>query len=202
MRVGENDIEATVLVLQKTPYIGGKLIVDALSPERGKMAFFVRGTGNSRNAAGQPFDLFRVLNVTCHRNSGDLYYPDSVEIAEDFSGVAADYETFDTACALARFASLHIMPGLPSGNFFTALVVALRRLNAHSISLDAAVTGCQLVFLYEAGSLDYGNATPKEAAQHEILINMALGAEVPQLAPEVWRRLREWSESLVARLGY
>lgn len=196
----DRDITVTVLVLRKAPYIGNKTIAHCLSSERGKMAFFLRGSEGGKTTHGQPFDLFRLLSVNCHRNSSDLYYPDSVEILADYPSLASDYASYDTGCQLLDFAFRNTQPGLDSSKLFMALNVALKRLAERTISPDAIVTGCNMVFLFEAGQLDYGNASDRERHQQEVLLRMALGGDVPQLADDVWRKLREWSDGLILNL--
>lgn len=196
----DRDIQATVIVLQKTPYVGNKMLVYCLSPELGRMTFFVRGSENSRTTKGQAFDLFRVLAVTCHRNSSGLYYPDNVEILADYSALATDYLAYDTACRLSAFVQRNTLPNLDSARLFSSLNIAFARLAAKEILSDAAIVCCNIVFIYESGLLDYGNVNEQDRQQQEALLNMALGDPIIQLSPETWRQLRIWSESIIQNL--
>ena len=73
--------------------------------------------------------------------------------------------------------------------------MALIRLRTDAVSPDAVLTCLGLSFLNEAGWLSPVEMEPREAAQCQILLQMAAGGDVPQLEPPVWTALLDWTRS-------
>lgn len=183
------------LILRKAPYQDHALIVSGISPQLGQMAFFMRQSTGTRRSY-RSFDLFQEVNVNWRRSSGELYYCQRAEIIADYAAVAGSQETFNTACTIARFALANTLQRMPVPKFYQALRVALERLGAGTLPADAILTGVGLTFLNEAGWLACSNTA--EAAQCQLLLNMAAGGDYPALTPENWSELWNWTRQRLA----
>ena len=188
----ENNFETQFLVLRITPYQGSSLIVTGLSPGLGQLGFFIRQNYKGKNAFTF-FDLFRLLRVNYRKSRGELYYCDEAESLADFSALSQDYQNFQAACWLAKFALANVLPGLSQPRFFLASIVSLQRLSLRQQSPAAVLTGLCLTYLEEAGCLDILRLSTSEAAQCRLLLQMAAGGDMPVLTEENWQQLWLWS---------
>lgn len=189
------------LVLRKTPHLGANLIVSGISPDHGKMSFYIKpgstaqGQGRSHSTL---FDCFRLLNIqyTKGKNS-DFCRCQDAELAADYTAISTDYQNFQSACFIAHFCLDNIMPEDEQHQVFTAAQVAFSRLADKSLFHHGVLSGFALVYLAESGWLDLDSLSPRELAQCQILIKMALGGDKPALTDDNWTRIWEWCKALL-----
>lgn len=192
-----DEVVTDYLVLGKVPYGEGGLIVNGISPERGKLAFMVYGAVTGGKRKFPHFDLFRHLRVRYIPGREDLQNCRESELIEDFSALSSDYAAFQAACWLARFSLDNVLPGIAHEHFFQASCLAYQRLAAKALVPPAVLTGVCLVYLYEAGWLSDYQDLPQTVAQCQRLIDMAMGAEPPALTERNWQDLFAWCKGLL-----
>lgn len=190
------DQHTDVIVLRKTPYLGGNTIVSGLSPQLGHVGFFLRQT-NSRKKPFTDFDLFRQVHLHYRRGQGELLYCEAVEPLAAFDNLACNYHAFQTACWLAAFILDNTIHGVSQPRLYTGTIVALTRLSRPNPSCAAVLTGLALLYLDEAGSLDRTTFSSHEHAQCQLLLKMAEGQDIPGLTPPNWQALWSWAWHLL-----
>ena len=192
-------ISTEALVLRISPCRENGAVVSCLSPQLGRMAFYLPDGAGRRRASAIHCDLFQVLQLQCQPSArpddDDFYRIGEAELVDDFSAIATDYAAYQATCWLGAFALRNAQPRLPMPRFFEAMKIGLRRLCLHEAGPDAVLTGTGLVFLYEGGWLNTSSMSPQEVSQCELLINMALElAPAPALSEDLWKRLWEWTQ--------
>ena len=80
---------------------------------------------------------------------------------------------------------------------FESVRIALERLAAQSALPAAVITGVVLVYLREGGWLSDYDDSPQTARQIQILLEMALGGDIPRLAKDNWEQLHQWALALL-----
>ena len=183
------DHSTELLILRKTPYQDNTLIVGGISPEYGRMGFSMGMPSGRARKAGAYFDLFQVLQVE-YRGSGE-----ELSHCRKSSGVASCRVGFEAACFLARFAMANILPRVSMPAFFRAMEVSLVRLCSADTQPEPVLTGAGLTFLNESGLLSPQTMTPREAAQCQMLLEMASGGASPALEASVWTSLWDWTKA-------
>ncbi len=184
------------LVLRKTPFGDNSFLVAGVSPQEGRMTLRMGvPTGRTRTrAGGGACDLFQLLQVE-YTQKGDIGSARHFTILRDFSAVALHRDSFEAACFLARF-TLENLLHLPMPAYTQALLVALDRLahSAGALPPEGALVPAALTYLNENGVLSPVDLTPREAAQCQMLLEMASGAGEPlPLSPQVWKALWQWT---------
>lgn len=183
------------LVLRKTPFDDSSFLVAGVSPQEGRMTLRMGApTARTRARAGGGCDLFQLLQVE-YSQKGDIGSARQSTILRDFSAVALHRDSFEAACFLARF-TLENLLHLPMPAYTQALLVALERL-AHPVEglpPEGVLVPAALAYLNENGVLSPVDLTPREAAQCQMLLEMASGAGEPlPLSPQVWKALWQWT---------
>lgn len=79
--------------------------------------------------------------------------------------------------------------------FFRAMEVSLVRLCSADTQPESVLTGAGLTFLNESGLLSPQAMTPREAAQCQMLLEMASGGASPALEASVWTSLWDWTKA-------
>jgi recombinational DNA repair protein (RecF pathway) len=184
------------LILRLTPYQEHSVILGGISPQFGRMSFFVRrSTGTRRNYSC--IDLFRLVNISWHRSNGELNYASEIIEISNYGAIATKPQAYMAACDLARFAMANVLVNSAMPHFFNAMRVAFIRLIESSLPADAIRTCVGLVFLNEGGWLSSHTLDSASAAQCELLLRMADGGDIPALTPENWTQLWNWTQSLL-----
>lgn len=188
------------LVLRKTPHLGSNLIVSGISPEYGRLAFYLKHAAGGDKHHFQQFDAFRLLSLEFTRGkNSDFCRCVEAELSADYTEVAKDYAYFQTACWLAQFCLANILDDDARPLTFTAACVALNRLAAKTQTPAAVLTGFSLNYLMESGWLNVSSLTAREQAQCRILITMGAGGDMPALTPENWEQLWAWTHGQLRR---
>ncbi len=182
------------LILRKIPYQDSGLILSGISPTQGQMSFFLRQSA-ARRRSYQFLDLFQLVSGNWRRSSGDLCYWSNVDLVEDFSGVARSTSAFEAACWLSQFTLSNTVQQMPIPRIFRALRVALTRLIAGRPTVDGVLTGFGLTFLEESGWLSFPESEKTQAAQCQLLLQMAAGGDFPALTNENWQALWNWTRN-------
>lgn len=195
MTAAPADHSTELLILRKTPYQDNTLIVGGISPEYGRMGFSMGMPSGRARKAGAYFDLFQVLQVEYRGSGEELSHCRKYSVVRDYSGVASCRVGFEAACFLARFAMANILPRVSMPAFFRAMEVSLVRLCSADTQPESVLTGAGLTFLNESGLLSPQTMTPREAAQCQMLLEMASGGASPALEASVWTSLWDWTKA-------
>ena len=190
-------LETDFIVLRKTQYGDSKLIVNGLTPT-GRLSFIVYGAIGSGKRGGLVFELFRHLHVSYAETDRELQKCKDAEILADYSSLVRDFDSYSAACWLSQFSLANMPSGLDCQCFFESIRIGLERL-ANQTTLPAAiVTGIVLVYLREGGWLSDYEDSPQSARQIQILLDMALGGDIPRLAKDNWEALHKWTLDLLS----
>ncbi len=182
------------LVLRKTPFGESSFIVAGVSPQKGRMTLRMGAPMPRARTTTGAFDLFQLLQVE-YSTKGDIGSARQYTVLRDFSTVALHRDSFEAACFLARF-TLENLLQLPMPAYTQALLVALERLAkpVEGLPPEGVLTAAALAFLNENGVLSPVDLTPREAAQCQMLLEMASGAAEPlPLSCQVWKALWQWT---------
>ncbi|MGN0867213.1 MAG: hypothetical protein ACI4SG_06010 [Oligosphaeraceae bacterium] len=181
------------LVLRKTPFDDRTIIIGGLSPELGKLTLKMPAPALHPAKARPFFDLFQILQVDFHPR-GEWGKCRKFIPLRDFSGLAQHRAHFEAACTLARLALDNLLPQMPMPAFYQALVVGLQRLAQDPLPPDATLTAAGLTLLNESGLLSPVTLSPREAAQCQLLLQMAAGDPPPNLPATLWTDLWQWTQ--------
>lgn len=195
MTAAPADHSTELLILRKTPYQDNALIVGGISPEYGRMGFSMGMPSGRARKAGAYFDLFQVLQVEYRGSGEELSHCRKYSVVRDYSGVTSCRVGFEAACFLARFAMANILPRVSMPAFFRTMEVSLVRLCSADTQPESVLTGAGLTFLNESGLLSPQAMTPREAAQCQMLLEMASGGASPALEASVWTSLWDWTKA-------
>ena len=187
------------LALRRTPYQEHAMIVAGISPEQGRMSFFLRRPPSASRKSYSYLDAYQLVRLDYRQSSSELCYASNIELVADYCGVAASLESFEAAGWISRFSLANLLPRITMPQYFTALRVAFIRLMGGRPCPSAVLTGLGLTYLREAGWLDTARLSSAEAAQCELLLAMAQGGDFPGLTPENWNALWEWTRGELAR---
>ena len=187
------------LALRKTPYQEHALIVTGVSPDQGRMSFFVRRPASTSRRSYTHLDLFQLVRLDYRQSVSELCYASNMELVADYCGVAANQEAYQAACWISQFTLANLMPHIAIPQYFIALRVAFVRLMGGRPCPHAVLTGLALTYLHEAGWLNLTRLSVAEAAQCELLLQMAQGGDFPGLPSEIWDALWEWTRGELAR---
>lgn len=175
------------------------MIVAGVSPELGRMSFFVRLPAQGNRRSFTHLDLFQLVTLDYRQSSSELFYASNIELAADYCGVAVNQDAFNAACWISQFTLANLLPHIAMPQYFTALRVAFIRLLGGRPCPHAVLTGLALTYLSEAGWLDATRLSSTEAAQCGLLLQMAQGGDFPGLTTETWEALWEWTRGELAR---
>lgn len=187
------------LALRKTPYQEHALIVTGVSPDQGRMSFFVRRPSSTSRRAYTHLDLFQLVHLDYRQSASELCYANNIELVADYCGVAVKQDAYRAACWISQFTLANLLPHIAMPQYFTALRVAFIRLTGGRPCPQAVLTGLALTYLSEAGWLDLTRFSATEAAQCALLLQMAQGGDFPGLTQETWDALWEWTRGELAR---
>ena len=189
--------ETDFIVLRKTQYGDSKLIINGLTPT-GRLSFIVYGAVGSGRHGGLVFERFRLLRVSYAETDHELQKCKEAETLADYSSLVHDFDAYSAACWLSQFSLANMPPALDCQCFFESIKIGLGRL-ANQVALPSTViTGIGLVYLREGGWLSDYEDSPQSARQIQILLDMALGGDIPRLAKDNWEALRQWTLSLLS----
>ena len=163
------------------------------------MSFFVRQPAAGSRRSYTYLDLFQLVRLDYRQSASELCYASNIELQSDYCGVAASQDAYRAACWISQFTLANQLPHLPMPQDFTALRVAFIRLMGGRPCAHAVLTGLALTYLHEAGWMDEARLSPTEAAQCELLLQMAQGGDFPGLTSETWDALWEWTRGELAR---
>jgi recombinational DNA repair protein (RecF pathway) len=195
---GEDAVEIDFLVLRVTQYGENSLIAAGVSPEQGRLSFMVHGGRGSGRRGVSPFRLFSRLHLVYTPSTRELQKCTSAELVGDYGGVSQDYGRYACACWLSQFSLANVLPGLSLEYYFRSLAVGLERLSANrSVPTAAVLTGILLVYMQENGFLPQMEGDPKGQSQCQLLLQMALGGDIPALQEQNWLALRDWTIGLL-----
>ncbi|MBP5640969.1 MAG: recombination protein O N-terminal domain-containing protein [Victivallales bacterium] len=186
-------IETEFLVLRVTQYGENSLIAAGFTPELGKLSFAIHGGKGSGRRGVTPFRLFCHLKVKYVPSSRELQKCVSAELVDDFSAVSHDYERYSCACWLSQFSLTNVLPGMPTEYYFRAVSVAFSRLAKTVLPVPAILTGVLLVYMQENGMLPQMEGDVRRQSQCQLLLQMALGGDVPALQKQNWLAIRDWT---------
>ncbi len=175
------------------------MIVAGVSPEAGRMSFFVRLPASTSKRSYTHLDLFQLVHLDYRQSTSELCYASNLELVADYSGVAVNQAAFQAACWISQFTLANLLPHLAMPQYFTALRVAFIRLLGGRPCPNAILTGLALTYLQEAGWMDTTRLSATEAAQCELLLQMAQGGDFPGLPEETWDALWEWTRAELVR---
>lgn len=184
-----------LLILRKTPYQENGEIVSGISPEHGRMSFYVRIPSPRSRRHDAPLDIFQEAHIEYRTGRRDMLYGQNASVVGDYTGVARNVNGFENACILSRFALSNMLPQVAMPGTYLALRVALVRLQDAKVIPNGVLTGVGLTFLNESGLLSPVELTPREAAQCQILLTMASGGDIPALESGVWDALWDWTRA-------
>lgn len=184
-----------LLILRKTPYMENGEIISGISPEYGRMSFFVRIPSERSRRRQGILDIFQEAHIEYRSTSREMPFGQNYSVIGDYTGVARSISGFENACVLSRFALTNMLPQVPLPACYNAIRVALVRLQDAKVIPAGVLTGVGLTFLNESGLLSPMDMTPREAAQCQILLTMASGGDVPALEVGVWSALWDWTRS-------
>ena len=187
------------LALRKTPYQDHAVIVAGVSPELGRMSFFVRLPASTSRRSYAHLDIFQLVHLDYRQSSAELCYASDIELVSDYCGVAVNQASFGAACWISQFTLANLLPHIAMPQYFTALRVAFIRLMGGRPCPHAVLTGLGLTYLHEAGWLNATRLSSAEAAQCGLLLRMAQGGDFPGLSTETWEALWEWTRGELAR---
>ncbi|MFA6814961.1 MAG: hypothetical protein WCS73_01530 [Lentisphaeria bacterium] len=185
-----------LFILRKIQHTGSNLIVAGVSPIYGKISFYIRNAVTKKNNF-HVFDLFRVVSVSYNDNGNDLLRPQTVDLKHDFNKVANRFERFQAGCRIAKFSLSNIPNGVGCPFYYRSLVAAFHRLAESELCTEAVLTGIALTYLKESGWFGESKLSVAEMAQCQLLIQMAVGGDIPALTVENWQKLWEWAEHLL-----
>ena len=188
--------ETDFIVLRTTRYGEGKLIVNGLTPS-GRLSFIAFGAVGGGKKGGLDFELFRLLHVSYQETERELQKCNDTAIIADYGGLAHHFDSYSAACWLSQFSLANMPSGLDCRYFFESVRIALERLAAQSALPAAVITGVVLVYLREGGWLSDYDDSPQTARQIQILLEMALGGDIPRLAKDNWEQLHQWALALL-----
>ena len=195
---GDESIETAFLVLRLTQYGENSLIATGISPEQGKLTFMVHGGRGSGRRGVSPFRLFGRLAVTYTPSNREMQHCTIVELLEDNGDVSHDYARYACACWLCQFSLANVLPGMALEYYFKSLSVAFTRLAKNNqVPTAAVVTGVLLVYKQENGLLPSMEGDTRRQSQCQLLLQMALGGDIPALQEQNWLALRDWTISLL-----
>ena len=183
-------LETDFIALRKIPYTDNSIVLSGISGEYGRLGFMVKGVSSHKDYP--VLDIFRLLHVEFIPGNDSLSRIRSVDLVEDFSALAADYDSYGTAAWISGLSLMNVMPMLPHPLFANAVEVALRRLSRGGCCQDAIKTCVAIAFIFEEGWLSHAIQTPRGAEQCRCLLEMAAGGDGPSLTPESWHRQLEW----------
>lgn len=196
-RAGES-LETDYLVLRTTVYGESGLIVSGVSPEQGKLSFMVHGARRGGRRGGSVFGLFRKLRLSYRPQERELQSCDDAELVSDHGSVSSDFGRYTGACWLSQFALQNILPGMSSSYFFDSLDLGFSRLASGVGSVASIETGVMLVYMQENGVMPlFGEGEERQAAQCQLLLEMALGGQIPALREDNWVALRDWAAGVL-----
>ena len=170
-----------------------------VSPDIGRMSFFVRRPPSTSRRAYTHLDLFQLVQLNYRQSTSELCYASNLELVADYCGVATNQDAFQAACWISQFTLANLLPHIAMPQYFTALRVAFIRLMGGRPCAHAVLTGLALTYLHEAGWLNLTRLSVTEAAQCELLLQMAQGGDFPGLPSETWDALWEWTRGELAR---
>ncbi len=198
-----------IIVLRKTPYGESDLIVAGLSPDAGKLSLMLRGA-RKVGATKYPFaDLYCELDVEyAPSDRSELFSVGELELAADFTGLAADRDKFTFAGHVGAFLLANSAPGVAAPLTYDALRNVLGCLAAgegEAPPWDLVQMGVivKLTYLYENGLLPgVAGGTAEEARALEIfenVINSGIDATpLPEFRPDYWKQLSAYLNRLIA----
>ena len=193
-RTAATEQNTDFLILRLTPYQEHSVILAGISPQFGRMSFFVRrSTGTRRNYSC--IDLFRVVNISWHRSNGELNYASDIIEVSNYGAIANKPHAYLVACDLARFALANVLTNSAMPQFFNALRVGFIRLIVSNLPPDAIRTCVGLSYLHEGGWLASHTLDAASFAQCKLLLRMAEGGDIPALTSENWTQLWSWTQS-------
>ena len=163
------------------------------------MSFFVRRPSSTSRRAYTHLDLFQLVQLNYRQSASELCYASNIELMADYCGVATNQNAFQAACWISQFTLANLLPHIAMPQYFTALRVAFIRLMGGRPCPHAVLTGLALTYLHEAGWLNLSRLSVTEAAQCELLLQMAQGGDFPGLSVETWDALWEWTRGELAR---
>ena len=189
------------LVLRKTPYDDRTIIIGGLSPELGKLTLKMPAPALHPTRPRPFFDLFQILQVDFlpHGEWGKCrkFIP-----LKDFTNIFHRRPHFEAACFLARLTLDNLLPQMPMPAFYQALVTGFQRLAQDPLPPEATLTAAGLTLLNESGLLSPVTLSPREAAQCQILLQMAAGDPPPELPPALWTDLWHWTQNQLRQTDF
>ena len=189
--------ECDFIPLRKIAYGEHSLIFTGVSPEYGRISFLIKGAAVARNRYLPEVEQFRLLHLEIVMGNGDLHRIRNAELLADFGGVAQDYASFQAANWIAAFSLSNVQEMLPHPHYFNAVEVAMRRLAAQSLAVDAILTGVCMAFLFEEGWLAHAVSTAEASAQCRAILEMAAGNPPPAITLQSWRAQLDWTRQLL-----
>ena len=188
--------ETDFIVLRTTRYGEGKLIVNGLTPS-GRLSFIAFGAIGDGKKGGLDFELFRLLHVSYQETDRELQKFQQASILADYGALARHFDGYSAACWLSQFSLANMPSGIDCRYFFESIRVGLERLADQTALPCAIITSIILVYLREGGWLSDYEDSPQTARQIQILLEMALGGDMPRLAKDNWEQLHQWALTLL-----
>lgn len=198
------------LILRKTPYQDSSLIVAGISPEFGRLDFLLKGARSLSSKRFPSAELFRELTVEFRepgsRSSG-LFALRSHEPLAQNDGVAANLDTYFSACHYAAFLLQQSRPMLEAPAAYHAFRLMLRRM-AQTGKSEPWRTLALLAFLNEAGFLpesrSFEGVSYLQRDRRSALLGQLLeyavsddeSSSLPELSEAYWRKLTSWADAL------
>lgn len=199
MSVQPESVETDFLVLRTVACGENSLVASGVSPQFGRVSFLVWGGQSGGRRRPCVFGLFRRLQVRYVPQDSDMQTHAEATIEQDYGGVSQHYERYEAGCYLARFALDNVLPGMSAPVFFEALVMAFRRLSETSVGVPSIIMGVLMVYMQENGLLPPFEGQVRQAAQCQLLLDMALGGDIPALRADNWLALCDWALGILAR---
>ena len=195
-------IHTQLVILQKIAYSNTSLVLVGLTPDYGMVRLIVSGARSISKKHYAQADLFQLMEVEFIpvADPEQLVRPARLESLRDHAALAARLPCYHAAGWIARFLTLNLHDGTRHPRLFQALLTALERLGTlpdPDIAAAAARAGIVITFLDEEGMLDAYAEDPEASRRCQILLETAQGHPLPKLAPDAWRQIDDWLDSLL-----
>ena len=208
--MSEEKLTSELIVTGKQNYGESSLIVNALSPDFGKLDFIIRGARKQGVKHYGCIDICSLYEFSFKFREAGLIPVYSYELAADFSGIGANYELFAAVGGLLNFVNGNCQPMIPQPGTFACLGNILLRAAAgcgRSEFLMFEVT-LMLTFLYENGFLPDALDADEEVSNRKYMkiIEIIQSGEsrfenMVRINAAGWEALRQWANSLLTYHG-
>lgn len=200
MKIDATYEETEALILRRSEYSESSFVIGALTPNRGRQDFLLKGARKHQRRQFIEVDLFRHVAIVYRPHAGGLHATRDVSCITAFDGVTADPQNYAAATWLARFVMANIYAGVPAPRLFAALKLAFARLSTPTAVSPLAIrVAVCFVHLSESGLLPAYNNQPEITANIDAVMAFAATSTVaaPNYSESTWRGLMDWTRHFI-----